>query len=105
MVKITNLHGDIKLGKQGECVYQRVHGQQVRRLLSPKRGIESKAQAKHRQLFRFALAWRRQLTRDNKLFLEGYAIANGIVDGYGIPLTWSRLALKIALEKPKMIIL
>jgi hypothetical protein len=105
MVKVTNLFGDIKIGKQGLCVYQRVHGQQVRRLLSPKRGIESKAQAEHRQLFQFALAWRKQLTRDNRNFLEDYALSHGIVDSYGAPLTWDKLALKIVLEKPKMILL
>lgn len=105
MVKVTNAFGDIKIGKQGECVYQRIHGQQVRRLLSPKRGIESKAQSEHRALFQFALAWRKQLTRANRLFLDGYALSHGIVDDYGIPLSWDKLALKIVLEKPKMILL
>ncbi|MBA7536971.1 hypothetical protein ES705_29237 [subsurface metagenome] len=103
MVKITNLFGDIKTGKQGEAVYQRKYGEQIRRQVSPKRAIPSERQIKHRQLYKDALDWRKSLSRANRRYLEGYCIAGGIVDGYGAPLAWSRFALKLYLEKVKFI--
>jgi len=98
MVKIVNEFGDVKIGKQGEVVYQRKHGEQIRRILSPKRAIASEAQIAHRQLYRDALAWRSQLSLPNRRYLDGYCISNGIVDSYHIPLPWSRFALKLYLE-------
>jgi hypothetical protein len=98
MVKIVNRMGDVKIGKQGEVVYQRHYGQQTRRLVSPKRAIESEAQIAHRQLYRDALTWRKGLSRPNRRYLEGYCIANGVVDSYHIPLPWHRFALKCYLE-------
>ena len=98
MVKITNPLGDVKIGKQGEVVYQRKYGQQIRRGLSPKRAIVSEAQEKHRQLYRDALAWRKNLSRQNRRYLEGYCINNGIFDRFGVPLAWHRFALKLYLH-------
>ncbi len=98
MVKITNTFGDVKIGKQGEVVYQRKYGEQMRRMVSPKRAIASTAQEKHRQLYKTALDWRKGLSRPNRRYLEGYCIANGVVDRYLIPLAWSRFALKLYLE-------
>jgi hypothetical protein len=104
MVKITNTLGDVKIGKQGEVVYQRKYGEQIRRGLSPKRAIVSEAQQNHRQFYRAALAWRKQLSRQNRIYLEGYCIANGIVDRLGVFLTWPRFALRIYLVKVKFVI-
>jgi hypothetical protein len=98
MVKITNPLGDVKIGKQGEVVYQRKYGQQIRRGLSPKRAIVSEAQEKHRHLYRDALAWRKNLSRQNRRYLEGYCINNGIFDRFGVPLAWHRFALKLYLH-------
>lgn len=105
MVKIVNQLGDVKVGRQGEVVYQRKYGEQIRRQASPKRAIPSEAQIAHRQLYRDALAWRSQLSLPNRRYLDGYSIANGIVDSYHIPLTWSRLALKLYLQKVKFAII
>jgi len=99
MVKITNPLGDVKIGRQGEVVYQRKYGEQIRRQVSPKRAIPSQAQIAHRQLYRDALTWRSNLPLANRRYLDGYCIANGIVDGYHIPLPWSRFALKLYLQK------
>ncbi|GAI38538.1 unnamed protein product, partial [marine sediment metagenome] len=103
MVKINNPLGDVKIGKQGEVVYQRKYGEQIRRMLAPKRAIPSKAQLDHRDLYRAALTWRSQLARANRRYLEGYCIANGIVDSYHIPLPWSRFALRIYLQSIKFL--
>jgi len=105
MVKIVNPLGDVKTGKQGEVVYQRKYGEQIRRQASPKRAIASEAQIAHRQLYRDALAWRKQLSLPNRRYLDGYCIANGIVDGYHIPLPWSRFALKVYLQVVKFIVI
>jgi len=98
MVKIVNPMGDVKIGKQGEVVYQRRYGEQMRRMVSPKRAIASEAQIKHRQIYRDALDWRKGLSRPNRRYLEGYCYANGVVDSYHIPLPWHRFALKLYLE-------
>lgn len=103
MVKINNPLGDVKIGKQGQVVYQRKYGQQIRRTLAPKRAMPSKAQLDHRNLYRAALSWRSQLARANRRYLEGYCIANGVVDSYHIPLPWSRFALRIYLQSIKFV--
>ncbi|MBA7583552.1 hypothetical protein ES708_25497 [subsurface metagenome] len=101
MVKITNLTGDVKIGKQGAVVYQRKYGEQIRRGVSPKRAIASEAQIAHRQLYRDALKWRSNLSLPNRRYLEGYTYSNGVVDSYHAPLGWSKFALKLYLEKVK----
>lgn len=103
MVKIVNPLGDVKIGRQGEVVYQRKYGEQIRRQASPKRAIPSEAQIAHRQLYREALTWRSNLSLANRRYLDGYCIANGIVDSYHIPLPWSRFALKIYLQAVKFV--
>lgn len=98
MVKIVNPLGEVKIGRQGEVVYQRKYGEQIRRMASPKRAIASQRQIEHRQLYQAALVWRKQLSLANRRYLEGYCIANGIVDAYKIALPWSRFALKLYLQ-------
>jgi len=98
MVKIVNTLGEVKTGVQGEAVYQRRFGQQIRRTRQPKRAIPSQKQLEQRELYREALTWRKGLSRPNRLYLEGYCISNWIVDGYKIPLPWSRFALKLYLQ-------
>ncbi len=98
MVKIANTLGEIKTGVQGEAVYQGKYGQQIRRTRQPKRAIPSQKQLEHRQLYKEALSWRKALPLPNRRYLDGYCIANWIVDDYKIPLPWSRFALKLYLE-------
>ena len=105
MVKIVNPLGDVKIGRQGEVVYQRKYGQQIRRQASPKRAIPSQSQIDHRQLYRAALTWRSQLSLANRRYLDGYCIASWVVDGYNIPLVWSRFALKLYLEAVKFTVI
>jgi len=104
MVKIINPLGDVKIGRQGEVVYQRKYGEQIRRQVSPKRALSSEAQIAHRQLYRDALTWRSNLSLANRRFLEGYCIANGVVDSYHLPLAWSRFALKLYLQAVKFVL-
>ena len=98
MVKIDNTLGDFKRGRQGEAVYQGRYGQQIRRTVQPKRAIPSQKQLDHRLLYRLALAWRKALPLANRRYLDGYCIANWIVDDYKIPLAWHRFALKLYLQ-------
>jgi len=98
MVKIVNELGEVKTGVQGEAVYQGKYGQQIRRTRQPKRAIPSQKQLEHRQLYREALAWRKALSLPNRRYLDGYCIANWIVDDYKIALPWSRFALKLYLQ-------
>lgn len=105
MVKIINELGDIKQGKQGEAVYQLHYGQQIRRTVKPKTPEPSQTQLEHRTRFQQALTWRATLSRTARIYLEGYAIAHRIIDSYGVPLTWDKVALKIALETPRLQIL
>ncbi len=105
MVKIVNSLGDVKIGRQGEVVYQRKYGEQIRRQASPKRAIASEAQIAHRQLYRDALAWRKQLSLPNRRYLDGYCIANWVIDDYKIPLPWSRFAIKLYLEHVHFVII
>lgn len=105
MVKIVNVFGDVKTGKQGEAVYQGRYGKQIRRQLSPKRAMASEAQEKHRQFYRDALDWRKGLSPPNRRYLEGYCIANSVIDGYGIPLAWHRYALRLYLEKVHFVVI
>jgi hypothetical protein len=76
----------------------------MRRLLSPKRCEATKPQIERRALFQQALAWRKTLSRQARIFLDGYAIYHKIVNDDGVVLTWDRLALKLALEKPDILI-
>ena len=103
MVKIVNPLGDVKIGRQGEVVYQRKYGEQIRRQASPKRAIASQRQIAHRQLYRDALTWRSQLTLANRRYLDGYCYTNRVVDSYHIPLPWSRFALKLYLQAVKFV--
>lgn len=100
MVLIDNKQGDIKLGKQGEAVYQRHYGRQIRRVRREKGGDITKVQKARRALFRQALDWRAALNRHDRLVLEQAAYHFHYTDTEGIILTWDRVALKIALEVP-----
>lgn len=102
MVKIINTNGDIKVGKQGLCCYQRHYGQQIRRMVNPKTGTPSKPQNTQRQRFIAGLAFRKALTREAKIYLDGYCIAHRLVDDFGAPLTWDKFAMKICLEAPRV---
>ncbi len=105
MVKIDNKTGDIKTGTQGEAVYQRHYGQQMRRVRREKGGEISKAQKARRTLFRQALDWRAVLNRHDRLVLDQYAYQAHYRDSEGVTLTWDRTALKIALEVPTVEVL
>lgn len=105
MVKIINTLGDVKIGKQGLAVYQRHYGQQIRRLVSPKSIPATKLQQRQRDRFDQALLWRKGLSTNARHYLQGFAIAHQIVDSYGVPLTWDKFAIQIALTQPLVTIL
>ncbi len=102
---MTRWTGDIKTGAQGEAVYQRHYGRQIRRLRSDKRGDVSKVQKARRVLFKQGLEWRKGLNRHDRLVLEQYAYQAHYTDEQGITLTWDRMAMKIALEVPTVAVL
>jgi len=105
MVLITNKHGDIKTGAQGEAVYQGRYGRQVRRTRQPKRAQVSRVQNARRLLFKQALHWRKGLNRHDRLVLQQYAYQAHYTDDHHITLTWDRMALKIALQVPTIEVL
>jgi len=105
MVRIQNKFGDLKTGKQGEAVYQRHYGRQMRRVRREKRGDISKVQRQRRALFKQALDWRAGLSRHDKLVLEQAAYHFHYRDSEGVIITWDRMALKIALEVPTVEVL
>lgn len=104
MVKIVNPLGDVKIGRQDAVVYQRKYGEQIRRLVKPKGGVVSQAQIDHRNFYRAALDWRKSLSLANRRYLDGYCIANWVVDDHHIPLPWSKFALKIYLQRAHFVI-
>lgn len=105
MVKITNDFGDIKQGCQDTAIYQLHYGQQIRRVKERKRPPPSQMQTNQRTRFQQAISWRSSLSLTARRYLEGYAISHRVIDSYGIPLSWDKMALKIALEIPKLKIL
>lgn len=105
MVLIDNKQGDIKIGTQGDAVYQRHYGRQIRRVRKEKGGEISKAQTQRRLLFRQALEWRAGLDRHARLVIEQFAYQAHYRDTEGITLTWDRMALKIALEVPDVAVI
>ncbi|MBA7687831.1 hypothetical protein ES703_96304 [subsurface metagenome] len=105
MVLITNKTGETKAGRQGEAVYQGHYGRQMRRTAKPKTTEPTTKQTQRRSLFRQALAWRAGLNRHDRLVLHQAAYEYHYTDGEGIILTWDKLALKIALEVPKIRVL
>jgi hypothetical protein len=104
VVKIFNQAGDFKRGRQGDAVYQGHYGRQIRRLFSPRDCEPTKPQLAQRTRFEQALSWRETLSKDEKTFLEGYSIHHGIRNKDGVTLTWDRLAIKLAIEKPVVLI-
>ena len=105
MVRIENDFGDVKVGRQASCCYQRNYGRQIRRVVRSKSGTPSKPQNTQRQRFIAGLAFRKSLSHEAKMYLDGYCIAHQIRDNFGAPLTWDKLAMKIALEAPKVAVL
>jgi len=105
LVKIINDYGDIKVGAQAGSCYQRHYGIQMRRTISPKTGIESKTQRSQRRRFINGLAFRKALSQQAKMYLDGYCIAHRLVDNLGVSLTWDKLAMKICLEQPRLTLL
>ncbi len=102
MVLIHNKAGDFKTGKQGGSVYQGRYGRQIRRVVTRKRPPPSKAQLARRELYRQALEWRKNLSQHDTIVLEQIAYHYHYTDSEGIPFTWDKMALKIALEVPTL---
>jgi hypothetical protein len=105
LVRIDNDFGDVKVGRQATCCYQRNYGRQVRRVVRPKSGTPTKPQNTQRQRFVAGLSFRKNLSHTAKVYLDGYCIAHQIRDDYGVPLTWDKFAMKIALEAPRLAVL
>jgi len=102
MVLIHNKIGDLKTGRQGDAIYQLRYGRQIRRAAAKKAPMPSKLQLDRRQLYRQALEWRKNLSQHDTIVLEQIAYHYHYTDSEGIPFTWDKMALKIALEVPTL---
>ena len=102
MVKISNQFGDVKRGVQGEAVYQRVYGQQVRRQHREHKNANTKGQKLQRDRFKAGIDWWKTLSVEERRFLKSYMAAHGIGDVEGQPPTAYNFAKSIAMSVPRV---
>ena len=102
MVKITNEFGDVKRGVQGDAVYQRHYGNQIRRMRKERKNADTKTQHHQRDRFRAGIDFAKGLTKAQRDFLKSYMAEAGIVSPEGLPTTWYSFAKKIAMTVPKV---
>ena len=102
MVKIENQFGDVKRGKQGRAVYQRVYGKQVRRAHKEKKDADTVTQHAQRNRFRKGIAFWNSLTHSQRQFLKSYMTEAGITAPDGLPTTLYSFVKRIAMTVPKV---
>lgn len=102
MVKIENQFGDVKTGKQGAAVYQRVHGKQVRRRYQPHKNADTVMQQKQRARFTKGIDFWNSLTVAEKRFLKSYMETAGITAPDGHETTLYSFVKKIAMTVPEV---
>ncbi len=95
MVKIRNIFGDEYKGKQGNAVYQKRYGRQIRRLRDGRKRNNSPAQEEQKARFRQAHAWVKSLSTQE---IEG--LKRFVAEHYP-ELTWQQYAIKTALDRGK----
>lgn len=96
MVKITNVFGDEYKGRQGNAVYQKKYGKQIRRVWDGKKRNTAPAQEEQKARFRQAHAWIKQLTSEEVEGLKTF------VNRVRPDLTWQQYAIKTALDRGKV---
>lgn len=103
MVKITNLFGDVKTGKQEGAVYQRHYGKQIRRTLKEKKNANTEVQLQQRARFKAGINFAKGLTKPERDFIKTYMTEAGITAPDGLPTTWYTYAKKIAMSVPRVV--
>lgn len=98
MVKVKNVFGDEYKGKQGNAVYQKFYGKQIRRLWDGRKKNDAPGHKKQQERFRVGLSFWSSLTREQREFLRGYVAAH--YDG----LTAQQWAVKVALSRPRAVL-
>jgi len=100
MVKIKNVFGDKKRGRQELGVYQGFYGMQVRRKYEGKKDANTTTQHLQRARFRAGIDFAKSLTKPERDFLKAYIRDTGITGLEGQETTWYAFAKKIAMTIP-----
>lgn len=100
MVKITNEYGDKYTGKLGNAIYQKVHGQQVRRKSYKQTKDPSPSQLQVRTKFKEAIAWIKTLTSNQKTGLKSYYKTSRLGYDPAYPVNWYNFAKWLYIKNP-----
>ena len=98
MVKIRNVFGDEYKGRQGNAVYQKFYGRQVRRLWDGRKKNKAPGQEEQKKRFKIGLAFWSSLSQTEREFLRQY------VREHYETLTPQQWAVKMALSRPRAIL-
>jgi len=99
MVKVNNIFGDIKKGKQDNAIYQLKYGQQIRRAAYKEVKDPSPRQITQRNLFKDAVEWVKSLTSSEKTSLKKYYRKTYHSWKPGEPSTWYNWAKTLVMKK------
>lgn len=105
MVKITNEFGDKYTGKQGEAIYQKHYGTQIRRKAYKEDKEPSKRQIQVRNNFKDATSWVKSLSYEQREDLKKFYKTSKISYSNGYPVNWYNFAKWIYIKKPEFQIL
>jgi len=98
VVKIRNVYGDEYKGRQGNAVYQKFYGRQIRRLWDGKKENKAPQQEEQKKRFKMGLAFWESLSTEEREKLKEY------LRGSGSDLTAQQWAVKVALVRPRVVI-
>jgi len=98
MVKVTNVMGDEYKGRQGNAVYQKFYGKQVRRLWDGKKKNKAPGQEEQKKRFKIGNALWKSLTEEEKKALKEY------LRDAGINLTPQQWCVTVALTRPQVVV-
>lgn len=102
MVKVNNIFGDIKKGKQDNAIYQLKYGQQIRRAAYKEVKDPSPRQITQRNLFKDAVEWVKSLTSSEKTSLKKYYRKTYHSWKPGEPSTWYNWAKTFVMTTPSL---
>jgi len=102
MVKIQNVFGDIKKGKQDNAIYQLHYGRQIRRVAYKEKIQPSLRQINQRIRFKDAVLWVNSLTSPEKTNLKKYYSKSYQSWKPGQPSTWYNWAKTFIMKKPEL---
>lgn len=105
MVKIQNVFGDIKKGKQDNAIYQLHYGRQIRRVGYKEKIQPSLRQINQRMRFKDAVSWVNSLTSTEKANLKKYYSKSYPSWKPGQPSTWYNWAKTFVMTRPSFSII